>query len=135
MMGVRTVYTVTHVPTYLFLIEEFNYPVLDQVNSTIHSYSRCKNKYGTSKKKKQLFKFIVFRFRYFDFLHGDDPAIVLGAPLLARPLPNVPEPSRSLGILLRHAHSTQGLAHTWVSRASKAAGKRGRENKDDVSMG
>jgi hypothetical protein len=29
----------------------------------------------------------------------------------------------------------KGLAHTWVSRASKAAGKRERENKDDVSMG
>ncbi len=76
----------------------------------------------------------MVRFRYFDFLHGDDPAIVLGAPLLARPLANVPEPARSLGILLRRAHA-KGLAHTWVSRASKAAGKRGRENKDDVSIG
>jgi hypothetical protein len=85
--------------------------------------------------KKSDYLNIVICFRYFDFLHGDDPAIVLGAPLLARSLANVPEPARSLGILLRQAHSTQGLAHTWVSRASKAAGKRGRENKDDVSMG
>jgi hypothetical protein len=56
-----------------------------------------------SQKQVNIYIYSMVRFRYFDFLHGDDPAIVLGAPLLARPLANVPEPARSLGILLRHA--------------------------------